>query len=323
MQIERINNNPDKLSAYFRLASVYGSVFNSEPWVNAFKEVLDIYCFCDNEGKVTGGFQMTREKKALFFSFLRTPLYQPNIAFFFEPRARNAAKQNDEIRSYIRAISNSSLLKATVLSYAFPPEFKDMLPFVHSGFKVIPNYTYQINLQQSEEQIFSLFSPERRNDINRAVKDGLVCRQENNTDVIFDLINQTFSEKKDHLYTGHVKKILQAFHNNPYSCGFVTRTGETPLAACYVLYTKRRAYYLLGGYSHNNRHGGAGAMAIWEAIKFLKKQEVQWFDFEGSMIPEVEKYFRGFGGELVPYYMVNKASFAIEVLLKTIKRSQF
>lgn len=323
MQIERINNNPDKRAAYFRLADLYGSVFNTEQWVNTFKDQIRIYCFCDNEGKVTGGFQITKEKKALGFSFLRTPLYQPNIALFFEPRAKNAAKQNDEIRSYIREICKSPLLKATVVSYAFPPEYKDMLPFAHNGYKVIPNYTYQINLQQSEEQIFSLFSPERRNDISRAVKDGLTCRQEDDSEVIFDIINQTFTDKKDSLYAGLIKKILHAFSGSTHSCAFVTRSGETALAACFVLFTKRRAYYLLGGYSHSNRHGGAGAMAIWEAIKFMKEKEVQWFDFEGSMIPEVEKYFRGFGGELLPYYTVNKASFLAEIALKGIKRSQF
>jgi hypothetical protein len=44
------------------------------------------------------------------------------------------------------------------------------------------------------------------------------------------------------------------------------------------------------------------------------------FDFEGSMLPEVEKYFRGFGANLIPYYRVSKAKLAVDLALRFIKK---
>ena len=43
------------------------------------------------------------------------------------------------------------------------------------------------------------------------------------------------------------------------------------------------------------------------------------FDFEGSMQPGIEKYFREFGGDLVPYAAIEKSSFLM-TLLKAIKK---
>jgi hypothetical protein len=54
-----------------------------------------------------------------------------------------------------------------------------------------------------------------------------------------------------------------------------------------------------------------------------RSKGIEVFDFEGSMIPSVEKFFRSFGGELRPYYSVNKSNFWKEVLLKKGRRAKF
>ena len=62
---------------------------------------------------------------------------------------------------------------------------------------------------------------------------------------------------------------------------------------------------------------------MWEAIKFAKKLGIKYFDFEGSMVPQIERYFRGFGGKLTPYYRINKAKLPLEILLKFYRRELF
>ena len=54
-----------------------------------------------------------------------------------------------------------------------------------------------------------------------------------------------------------------------------------------------------------------------------KKMGLKIFDFEGSMIPEVESYFRSFGPKMLPYYTINKAKMPFEIILKFIKREKF
>jgi hypothetical protein len=64
-------------------------------------------------------------------------------------------------------------------------------------------------------------------------------------------------------------------------------------------------------------------MSMVEAIRHARDLGLQTFDFEGSAIPPVEAYFRGFGGKLTPYFRVNKAWLPIEMVLKFFKRRLF
>ena len=77
------------------------------------------------------------------------------------------------------------------------------------------------------------------------------------------------------------------------------------MAAVYIVWDNKRSYYLLGGYDFKKSHHGAQALAVWESIKFTKERlGLNEFDFEGSMIPQVERFFRKFGGRLIPCYSV-------------------
>jgi hypothetical protein len=73
-----------------------------------------------------------------------------------------------------------------------------------------------------------------------------------------------------------------------------------------VIHDQEKAYLLLSGYESDKKHGGAGIGCVWELIKKCQNSQIPIFDFEGSMLTEVEQYFRGFGGELVPYFMIEK-----------------
>ena len=46
-------------------------------------------------------------------------------------------------------------------------------------------------------------------------------------------------------------------------------------------------------------------LVLFESIKFAM-QSKRAFDFEGSMIESIEKYFRAFGAIQKPYYSISK-----------------
>jgi len=47
---------------------------------------------------------------------------------------------------------------------------------------------------------------------------------------------------------------------------------------------------------------------IHEGILWADKTGLKCFDFEGSMIPAVESFYRQFGGKLQPYHLIWKKS---------------
>lgn len=78
-------------------------------------------------------------------------------------------------------------------------------------------------------------------------------------------------------------------------------------AVAYVVWDERGAYYLLGGGDPGLRTSGASSLLVWESImRALGATDV--FDFEGSMLKPVERFFRGFGSRQTPYLHVSRAS---------------
>ena len=65
------------------------------------------------------------------------------------------------------------------------------------------------------------------------------------------------------------------------------------------------AYYLIGGADPELRNSGASSLLLWEAIQFAA-QVSRTFDFEGSMLKPVERFFRAFGAIQQPYMQVKK-----------------
>ena len=78
-------------------------------------------------------------------------------------------------------------------------------------------------------------------------------------------------------------------------------------SSIFIIWDDRSAYYLMGGSrnDHSKPRGG-NSLLLWEAIKF-SASVTKKFNFEGSMIENVEKFFRGFGGELEIYHHILQA----------------
>lgn len=320
MTIKEIQITSDN---YELLQKNSGTIYNSKEWLNIYEDNLHIYGIYNQENKLIGAFNIYVQKKG-FIKYYRNPFHSPSINLFIETKAKNKSKKNTEIKKIISLISDFiDKFPYNILSLSFPPEFVDFQPFFWKNYKIIPNYTYIINLEKDIKEIEADFSPERRNDIKKALKDNIVCKKTTDFSTVKKLVLKTFTRKQKAISEIFLDKILFEFANKSNSFAFVSYQNELPIATAFCIYDNFKTYYILGGYDNNNKHQGAGALAVLESIKYSKEKNIKNFDFEGSMLPEVEKYFRGFGGDLTPYYSVNKANFLIEIVLKFIKRASF
>jgi hypothetical protein len=78
---------------------------------------------------------------------------------------------------------------------------------------------------------------------------------------------------------------------------------------------------MFSGYDKQKKHHGAGALAVTQCIKEAKKRNLQYFDFDGSVIPNLEKYFRGFGGELIISQRIGSFNYFIKLALSLSGKS--
>jgi lipid II:glycine glycyltransferase (peptidoglycan interpeptide bridge formation enzyme) len=235
----------------------------------------------------------------------------------------NPAARTNEERAVMEAMADFFAKSgAAMISVGLTKAINDCLPFFWRGFKVIPRYTYQIDLRLSEAEVLAAMSVERRNDIRKAERDRISVYEASGTKEIRSLVMETHSRKSKGLRLNEMESILLTFPPGLGSFCLLAEGKTGVQSGVFVVHDNESAFYLLGGYSKGAHHG-AGALAMFRAIQKAKEMGLQVFDFEGSVIPPIEKYFRGFGGRLTPVFSVHKAWLPVEVGLKLIRRPLF
>lgn len=301
------------------LVKQHGCIFDSLSWSEIFPQPLNRIGIYDAGNNLRGGF-CVYEQHMFRLRILRNPPFTSQIGPFFEFRASNPSARTDEQRSVAEAMAEYlSASNAAVKSLSLSSQITDCLPFFWRGWKVIPHYTYRIDLTQSQDAILNAMSSERRKNLRKSVNDGVYVSESFDFKVIRDLVLQSFSRQKKHIPLTSLEKILFYFSKSMNSYCMIAQIGGRPIAGVYIVHDHNTAYYLLGGYT-DGAHHGAGALAMWSAIEKAKKIGLQVFDFEGSSIQPVERYFRGFGGQLTQMLSIHRAWLPIEMALKTIPR---
>lgn len=310
-------------SEFNKLALSYGTIFNSIEWSNLFNGRVNHYGIYDKGDKLIGGF-MTYKENMFGLSFYRSPPFTPEMGPFLKIDASNPVSIMDIWKKSLSLMCNVlEKLPYAIISFPLSKDIADMQPFIWNKFKVVPAYTYIVDLSMQIDELWERMSSERRKNITKGMKDGLSVKKIDNFEVVRTLVLMTYSrqEKKTNEY--YLNKVLFEFANENNSYAYATYKGDKAIACTFCIYDTKTAYYLMGGYDNKNKHHGAGAMSMWESIKYAQNKEIKFFDFEGSMNQNIERYFRGFGGQLIPYFTVNKAILPLEILLKLYKREQF
>lgn len=309
-------------SIFDSAAMKYGTVFHSSDWTGIFDGVRK-YGIFNRGGDLIGGFIMYREAR-FGLSYYRNPPYTPDIGPFLKIEASNPASIMDTWKKTLSLIADfMGQLPYSLISLSINRNIVDTQPFIWQNFKVIPGYTYILDLSESIDDIWKRMSNERRKNINKAGKDGLSSRQVYDFTVVRTLVLKTYSRQEKKTTEFYLNKVLFEYANADNTYAYVTYQHDKPIACTFCIFDKKTAYYLLGGYDDTNKHHGAGALSMWESISHAKVNGLQFFDFEGSMNQNIERYFRGFGGRLTPYYRINKAKLPLEILMKFFRRDLF
>jgi len=193
---------------------------------------------------------------------------------------------------------------------AFAPEVTDLQPFIWQGFHVRVRYTYRLSLR-SLETVLENMDARRRNEIVSAQREGIQVEPGADFAEVMRLSEKSFERQGKVTALRPIAVRIEAALRPAGRClAFLARSRDgEPLGAAWIAWDEKRAYYLVGGYDHSAKANKAGSLALWHAIQFAATDlKLLEFDFEGSMIPAVEQFFRKFGGTLVPYYSIFSGS---------------
>ena len=304
------------------LANSYGTIFNTTRWTKIFGNIEHVGIYNDNDVLI-GGFLLYREKR-YGMTIFRNPPFTPAIGPFLRIDAQNEVGIMNTWKEALSAMAEFiDSLSYSIVSCALSPGIIDTQPFIWKKFKVVPGYTYIINLSLSHDEALKKVAKVRKNEIKKTLADGLSVEKIDDLTIIKNLVLKTFSRQGEGIDQHQLDRILFDFADHQNSYAFVTFKGRHPVAGTLCVIDNNTAYALIGGYDEQQKHRGAGASADWACIMHAKEIGLKYFDFEGSMIPQVEKYLRNFGGNLTPYYTINKAKLPFEIALKFFKRERF
>lgn len=241
-----------------------------------------------------------------------TVLGQPNLTQTLGPWLRETGG-----KSFTKLGQHKDWLQALIAQ--LPPfdhftqnwhwQMGSWLPFYWAGFTQTTRYTYILHELADEQALWQGLQGNIRGDIKKGIDRFRLCvRDDLSVDDFLVLNRMTFARQGMVVpYTDNfVHKLDQACTARQARKIFIAEDEQGRRhAGVYIVWDQNSAYYLMGGSDPELRNSGATSLCMWEAIKFAGKV-TRRFDFEGSMIEPVERFFRAFGAQQTPYFTVSK-----------------
>lgn len=313
----------DELKEYDRLVDRVGTVFGQRRWL----ELLDgetVYMGLYDGGNALVGAWPLQLNRRMGLSILIRSQFTQACGPYFAPELEASKSALENRRFFLSEMCQwLSAKRLALCCLPLDSRINDGMVFRWANYKVVPAYTYRIPLEQTDGAIQAAFSSTRRRNIRAALRDSLRVIETDDYSFIERLSLGTYHRQNKKVAVASMRRVLYEFSNRDNSYAFVALRGDQAVAGVHCVYDRNSAYYLIGGYDETHAHHGAGAACMQAAISKAKELGLKLFDFEGSTIPAIERYFRGFGGELVQYLTVNRAWLPIEILLKLKLRYLF
>ena len=175
------------------------------------------------------------------------------------------------------------------------PEQTNMLPFHWAGFELRFAYTYRLGLAPGEKALWDGLRENIRREVRKAQRQ-LVIRDEPDPAHIIAASRMSFERQKLPApdWTAAVKRIVGGLGPDRRTV-LTAWDGEGRLHGAVLLaHDHRHCFYLMGGADPALRTSGAQSLLLWESIRRAIGRSAI-FDFEGSMNPGIERFFRAFG----------------------------
>lgn len=188
------------------------------------------------------------------------------------------------------------------------PTVRNWLPFYWVGFLQSTRYSYLIRKDQS--QVNDGYNGDVKRVLNKIKMTNEVrIIEANDTLQLWSIINKAFEIKdQKNPYDLTILNSVWRVCREQECCKIFLAVDASALihAAIFLIWDHGSVYYLAGG-NDSRYKTGAMTLLIDHSIKMAMQMNKD-FDFEGSMIQSIEKYFRSFGAEQKEYFVLTKVN---------------
>jgi len=297
--------------------AIYREFCESEPTLALFQQAWWLDATCGEAGWDVALVQKGEEVHAALPFRMNsrhgfTVLSQPPLTQFLGPwiretgakTANDYGRQKELMTALIEALPQFDQYRQN-----WSPKLTNWLPFFWQGFQQTTGYTYVLPELGEHAVLWQQFRENVRREIRRAEGRAGVVVDADGTIEEFSRLNElTFARqgRKRPYNEAYLRRLDEACANRGCRRIFVAKdSGGRSHAGAYIVWDAHKAYYLIGGGDPELRNSGAMSLCMWHAIQFATTVTNE-FDFEGSMIEPIERFFRAFGARQVPYFRISR-----------------
>ncbi|MDH6306225.1 hypothetical protein M2459_002939 [Parabacteroides sp. PF5-5] len=237
------------------------------------------------------------------------PPYTQTMGPWFAPEAGDAKYTSilGRRQSLCKAFTDT-LKKYPSFLQNFHYRITDWLPFYWEGYKQTTRYTYLLEDIKDTHHLWENMSQHTRRNITKA-KDKLGIQVKRGISLEDFLRIYTLTFKRQQQKPPHeevLKRLITVCRERKQGdlWGAYDKEGRLH-AVSFIVWQESSAYYLAGGSDPALRDSGAHSLVLWEGIQAVS-QHTDLFDFEGSMMPGVERFFREFGAIQTPFFTISR-----------------
>lgn len=258
----------------------------------------------ERNGQIVASLPFVKKKK-MIYQLINQHFFTQTLGPYIHPDFRQAKQETKLLSELIE-----KLPKFDLFDQNFSPLITNWLPFKWEGFQQTTLYNYVIPNISDLDLVWKNFSSNYRNKIRKA--ENLVeIATDRSLENFYDTAKMTFERQGIKMIYDF--DLLSQFDSRLYmECrnkiffALDKKTGKTH-SVLYLTLGDESAYLHLAGENPELRNSGAGIYLIWKAIQYASQEEnLKKFDFQGSMLPQVERVRRECGGIQTPYSRVWK-----------------
>ncbi len=236
------------------------------------------------------------------------PQFAQYSGILFRPQIGKNLTQWNAKKKWCETIVQHIPKSIKFFKFAFAPQFDYPLPFHWDGYQLEVKYTYWLPLAPSVKELEGGYGRMVRRATAKSKQEGLEVIQ---TDSIEDVLQFSLQQKKylkEDQYEV-LKPLWKALKERNKGMVLEVRNASGELYTGGLFLKDKQRWITIFGSNSDPQKKDANAVRFMlsQAILMAKQAEgVEYFDFEGSMLKGVERFFRSFGGNPVPYLLISK-----------------
>jgi hypothetical protein len=289
------------------------AIFQQPWWLDAVAPGHWAEVTCEHNGRTVARLPYVVRGRPQLRMLTQSTMTQTLGPWVERPSAElNALAREHELLAELEA----ALPPAQAFSQQFAPAMLNALPFRWAGYRIEVRYTYRLHGLRSTDGLWAGLRGNVRREIRKARKRVEVV-EDPGVDRFHDVLSQTYARQG--LPAPRSLAELERLHAACERRGagvmlFARDDAGRVHGGVWVVWDRRAAYYLLAGADPDLRTSGASSLLVWEAI-MRSREHTDVFDFHGSMLQPIERFFRAFGARQTPYLSVTRMAPAFRAAL--------